>query len=149
MSTYAKNKKAYFDYEILETLEAGLVLTGQETKSIRSGNAHMKGSFVTFHKDEAFVTNMHVGKYKYSGVLPDYVPDRSRKLLLKSKEISYLRGKSQEKGLTIVPLSLYTKGRRIKVEIGVARGKKKFDKRESLKKRDMDREARRSMREDL
>lgn len=146
---YAKNKKAYFDYEILETLEAGLVLTGNETKSIRTGHANMKGSFVAFHKDEAYLTNMHISKYKYSGSLPNYVPDRSRKLLLKAKEISYLRWKSQEKGLTIVPLSLYTKGRRIKVEIGVARGKKKYDKRESLKRRDLDREARRAAREDI
>ena len=88
---YAKNKKAYFDYEILETLEAGLVLTGNETKSIRTGHANMKGSFVAFHKDEAYLTNMHISKYKYSGSLPNYVPDRSRKLLLKAKEISYLR----------------------------------------------------------
>ena len=140
---YAKNKKALFDYEILETFEAGLVLTGSETKSVRNGQVNLKGTFVTFHRDEAYIMNMHVSKYKYSGNLPNYEPERSRKLLLKSKEISYLRGKSQEKGLTIVPISLYSKGRRIKVEIAIGRGKKKFDKRETLKRRDIDRDARR------
>lgn len=147
--TYAVNKKARHEYEILDTYEAGLVLTGQETKSIRGGHANLKGSFVTFHKDEAYLINMHVPKYRYAGTLLEYEPERTRKLLLNAKEISYLRGKSQEKGLTIVPLSLYSKGRHIKVEIGVGRGKRKFDKRESLKQRDIDRDARRSVKKYL
>jgi len=149
MPTYATNKKARFEYEILDTFEAGLVLTGQEVKSVRAGRANLKGAFVTFHNDTALLTNMHVPKYKYAGSLVDYSPDQSRKLLLKKREIAYLRGKSQEKGLTIIPLSLYTKGRRIKVEVGVAKGKKLHDKRRSIKKRELDREARRALKGEL
>ena len=145
MPTYSTNKKALFDYEILDTFEAGLVLTGQEVKSIRSGHISMKGSFVTFHKDEPMLTNVHIPKYKFAGILTDYDPEHSRKLLLKKKEINKLRGKSQEKGLTIVPLSIYTKGRRIKVKIAVVKGKKKHDKRRTIKKREQDREMARAM----
>ena len=147
MPTYAVNKKAKFDYEILDTYEAGLVLEGQEVKSIRSGNISMKGAFVSFHKEDAFLTNTHIPKYKFAGNITDYDPERSRKLLLKRKEIDYLRGKSQEKGLTIVPLSVYTKGRHIKVSIGIGRGKKKHDKRETIKRRELKRELDRKMKE--
>jgi len=140
MPTYTINKKAKFDYEILETFEAGLVLNGIEVKSIRGGGASLKGAFVTFHGENAFLTNMHVSKYKYAGNTPEYEPERSRRVLLKRREIRYLRGKSEERGLTIVPISLYTKGRRIKVEIAVCRGKKKYDKRASIKKRELKRE---------
>lgn len=145
MPTYAKNKKARFDYEILETIEAGLVLSGMEVKAVRSGQAKLTGGYVTFHKGAPMLTNAHIPLYKYAGIVPGYQPDQSRKLLLSAKEIAYLRGKSQEKGLTIVPLSLYTKGSRIKVEIGIARGKKQFDKRQTIKKRETDRELRRAM----
>lgn len=147
MPIYAVNKKAKFDYEILETFEAGLVLNGIEVKSIRSGSAGLKGAFVTFHKNDALITNFHIPKYKYAGSALNYEPERSRKLLLKRKEINYLRGKSQEKGLTIVPISLYTKGRHIKVEIAVCKGKKKYDKREAIKKRDIKRELSRKIKE--
>lgn len=147
MPTYATNKKAKFDYEILDTIEAGLVLTGSEVKSIRTGHLSMKGSFVTFKGDEAMLTNVHIPKYKYSGKLLNYDPERSRKLLLKKKQIDYLRGKSQEKGLTIVPISVYTKGRHIKVEIAIGRGKKKYDKRESIKKREVKKEMARKIKE--
>jgi len=147
MPTYAINKKAKFDYEILDTYEAGLVLEGQEVKSIRNGNISMKGAFVSFHKEDAFLTNVHIPKYKFAGNVTDYDPERSRKLLLKRKEIDYLREKSQEKGLTVVPLSVYTKGRHIKVSIGVGRGKKKHDKRETIKRRELKRELDRKMKE--
>lgn len=147
MPTYSQNKKARFDYEVLDTLEAGLVLSGQEVKSIRKGAAKLVGSFVTFRGDAAYVTNMQVPKYRYAGSLPNYDPTQSRKLLLTKKEIAYLRGKSQEKGLTIVPLSLYTKGPRIKMEVGVMRGKKQHDKRRTIKKRELDREVRRAMKD--
>ena len=145
MPVYAANKKARFDYEILDTLEAGLVWAGKEVKSIRGGQAKLAGGFITFHNDAAFLTNVHVPRYKHAGALPDYRPDRSRKLLLKKKQIDYLRGKTQERGLTIVPLSLYTKGPHIKVEVGLARGKKKYDKRETIKKRELEREIRRTL----
>lgn len=140
MPHLATNKKARFDYEILDTYEAGLVLTGQEVKSVRAGNVKLTGGYVTFHGDEAMLTNAHISPYKFAAKIEEYDPTRSRKLLLKHKEISYLREKLHEKGLTIVPLSLYTKGRHIKLEIGVAKGKKTFDKRESIKKRELDRE---------
>lgn len=142
---YADNKKALFDYEILEKLEAGLVLTGQEVKSIRSKHVSLKGGFITFHGSRALLTNVHIPKYKFAGQLKNYDPERSRQLLLKDKEINYLRGKSQEKGLTIIPLSMYNKGRHIKLEIAVVRGKKKYDKRETIKKRELDREIRKKL----
>lgn len=147
MTTYSINKKAKFDYEILEKFEAGLVLNGIEVKSIRTGGASLKGAFVTFHGENAYLTNMHVPKYKYAGNSLEYEPERSRSLLLKRKEIRYLRGKAQELGLTIVPISLYTKGRHIKVEIAVCRGKKKHDKRETVKKREVRRELSRKIKE--
>ena len=144
---YASNKKAKFDYEILDTYEAGLVLEGQEVKSVRKGNISLKGAFISFHGTDAFLTNTHISKYKFAGNITDYDPERSRKLLLKRKEIDFLRGKSQEKGLTIIPLSVYTKGRHIKVEIGIGRGKKKHDKRETIKQRELKRELDRTMKE--
>ncbi len=142
---YAKNKKALFDYEILKKVEAGLVLDGQEVKSIRKGGIKLAGAHVVFHKDEPFLLNAHISKYTYAGPLPNYDPNRTRKLLLKKKEIAYLRAKSQERGLTIVPLSVYTSGRRIKVEIGVAKGKKKHDKREAIKGREAKRQTARAL----
>ena len=141
MDKYAVNKKAGFDYEILEKFEAGLVLTGAEVKSLRSNNAKLVGGFVVFHGDVPELINVHIPRYKFSNIPID--PDRSRQILLKKQEINYLRGKLDEKGLTIVPLSVYNKGRRIKLEIGLVRGKKHFDKRASIKKRETDREIRR------
>lgn len=136
----AENKKAFFEYDILEKLEAGLVLTGQEVKSAKIGQVNLKGSYITFHGNKAYVLNMHINKYKAAGPLPDYDPTHSRELLLHKKQIAYLQGKSSEKGLTIMPLSMYTKGRLIKLEIAIGRGKKLYDKRESLKKKDLKRE---------
>jgi len=147
MPSLADNKKARFDYEILETLEAGLELTGQEVKSAKAGQVSLAGTFVTFHGNEAFVTNMHISPYKPAGPLPEYEPTRPRRLLLRKKEIDYLRGKALERGLTIIPLKVYTKNRFVKMEIAAARGKKHFDKRETLKKRDIERETRRAMKQ--
>ncbi|KKQ27032.1 MAG: SsrA-binding protein [Candidatus Magasanikbacteria bacterium GW2011_GWC2_37_14] len=140
MTPYAVNKKAQFDYELLEKYEAGLVLSGAEVKSIRNGHISLKGSFVNFYNNQAFLVNAHVAKYKFASNQKNYEPEHNRQLLLKDKEINYLRGKLQVVGLTIVPISLYNKGRHIKLEIAVARGKKKYDKRESIKKRELDRE---------
>ncbi len=147
MPTYAENKKAKFDYEILEKYEAGLVLSGMEVKSIRAGHISLKGAFITFHGNIAMLTNAHIAKYKYAGKALDYEPERSRKILLKKREINHLRGKMQEKGLTIIPISVYTKGRHIKVEIAICRGKKKYDKRESIKKREVHIEMARKMKD--
>ncbi len=139
MATLAVNKKARFDYDILETLEAGLLLQGNEVKSMRNGGAKLEGSFVTLHGTAATVINMHVAPYRYAPST-SYIPDRTRTLLLHDKEISYLRGKIEEDGLTIIPLSLYTKARLIKLEIGIARGKKLRDKRRAIKDRENKRE---------
>lgn len=147
MPIYAKNKKALFDYEILEKFEAGLVLTGQEVKSIRNGGAKLSGAYVTFHKGEPVLTNANIAKYKFAGSLTDYDPEAPRKLLLKESEIKHLFGKSKEKGLTIVPISLYTAGSKIKLEIGVAKGKKQFDKRRTIKERELKREIERKIKE--
>lgn len=143
----ASNKKALFDYEILEKFQAGLVLTGQETKSVKAGHLSLKGTYVTFHNGDAYLTNANISKYPQAGNLPDYEPTASRRLLLRKREIRYLQGKLAEKGLTIVPLSVYTKNRLIKVEIAVGRGKKQYDKRETIKKRDTDREIKRSLKD--
>ena len=140
-----KNKRTYHDYEILDKLEAGIVLHGFEVKSIKNGNIKLRSAFVTFHKSEPYLTGAYVGKYKPAGGLKNYDPERSRKLLLKRKQIGYILGKSQERGLTIVPLSVYTKGSKIKVEIGVGKGKKEYQKKEIKKKRDIDREIKRTL----
>lgn len=145
MPIYSENKKARFDYEILDTYTAGIILSGQEVKSVKSGHMSLKGSYVTFFRNEAILTNANITKYKFAGNLEGYDPTQSRKLLLKKKEIRYLRGKSEEKGLTIVPLKVYSKNRLIKIEIAVARGKKLYDKKETLKQRDTEREIRRSL----
>ncbi len=140
MPRIVTNKRARFDYEILETFEAGLVLTGQEVKSARLGNVKLTGSYVTIGHNGARLLNARISPYPFAGHLEGYEPEQSRQLLLKAKQIDYLREKSATEGLTIVPVSLYTKGRHLKLEIGLARGKKKYDKRASIKKREIDRE---------
>jgi len=140
----AENKSAYFDYEILETIEAGIVLTGPEVKAIKKGTVNLTGSYVNIDKNGiVWLTNMHIAPYPpASGVQKNYNPTRARKLLLKKTEIASLIGKSKVKGLTIIPLKVYTKGGILKVEIGLSRGKKKWDKREIIKKREEERRTR-------
>jgi len=146
MPILAYNKKAKFDYQLLETLEAGLVLTGQEVKSIRQGQASLQGAYVTLNqKNEASLLNANVPAYKMAGPLPDYDPTHSRKLLLNKKEINYLKGKLQQIGLTLIPLSLYTKHKKIKLELALAKGKKKFDKRRTIKEREEKRNVQRAL----
>ncbi|MCK5061328.1 SsrA-binding protein SmpB [Candidatus Parcubacteria bacterium] len=142
MPTLAINKRARYDYEILDTFEAGLVLYGYEVKSIKTGQISLKGAFVTIKQGELFLTNSHVPLYKKASTITDYDPDRPRKLLVKSAEIKRLLGKKQEQGLTFVPLKLYTKRSLIKLKFALARGKKKHDKREAIKKRDIDKRIR-------
>lgn len=137
---YTTNKKALHEYEILSREEAGLVLSGQEVKSIRDGQMKLTGAHVTFYKGEAFLTGAHIPPYKHSSVSGEYDPTRSRKLLLHRKQIDNLQGKLAEKGLTIVPVSVYNKGRQIKIEIALAKGKKLHDKRRSIKDREAKRE---------
>lgn len=149
MPTFAQNPRARFDYDILKTYEAGIVLTGQEVKAVRGGNVSLKGAYATLHGEELWLLNAHIGAYKKAGPLKDYEPTRSRKLLLHNREIKELIGKVQSQGLTLVPLSLYTRGRRLKVELGVARGRKKYEKREVIKKRAADREIRERLRQKI
>ncbi len=134
-----ENKKAHFDYEILETFEAGIELFGFEVKSIRAGNAHLEGARVIIRGDEAFLVGASIPPYQQPNTPPSYEPDRTRKLLLHKKELSYLAGKEHEKGLTLIPIKLYNKNRTIKLGFGVARGKKKADKREVIKTREVKR----------
>jgi len=143
MAIYASNDKARFDYEILETYEAGLVLTGQETKSVKSGKVSIKGCYVKIIGNEAWLIGITISPFQPGNIPPDYDAQRTRKLLLKKQEIKYLIGKSQEKGLSLVPLKLYGKNNLIKLEIGVGRGKKKYDKREVIKKREFERKVKR------
>ena len=136
----ASNKKAYHDYFVLQKLEAGIELTGTEVKSLRDGKANLKDSYVIVKGDEAFLLATHISPYTH-GNLQNHEPERTRKLLLHKREIEKLRVQLVEKGLTIVPLRLYFKGNRVKVEIAVVRGKKQYDKRETEKRREADREA--------
>ncbi len=142
MPTLAINKRARYDYEITDTYEAGIVLYGYEVKSIKTGQISLKGAFVTIKQGELFLTNSHVPLYKKASTITDYDPDRPRKLLVKSAEIKRLIGKKHEQGLTFVPLKLYTKRSLIKLKFALARGKKKHDKREAIKKRDIDKKIR-------
>lgn len=148
MPKIASNKIAYHNYSILETLEAGLVLSGQEVKSIKSGHIQLDKAYISIDKNlEVWLVGAHVAPYaRMSKPTSPYVPDRNRKLLVSKKQALSLLNKTRTSGLTILPLSVYTKGSFIKIEIGIARGKKKFDKREDLKKRDIEREIERRLR---
>lgn len=145
MKVFAENKKAYFDYEILEKIEAGIVLIGQEVKSIKSGRINLAGSYVVANNEEFFLVGCNIPPYQPKNAPSNYNPERSRKLLLKKSEIKYLIGKSQQRSLTLMPLKVYTKKAQIKIEFGIAKGKKKFDKRETIKKRDIKREIERTL----
>jgi len=135
----ARNRKAYYDYEILDKFEAGIVLNGAEIKSIRNSNLSIAESRVIVNKGEAWLVGCHVAEYKFDSSPDVYDPIRDRKLLLHKKEIHKLGGAKTQKGLTIIPLSIYMKRNYIKVEIALARGKKKFDKRASIKEKDSNR----------
>ncbi|PWU15303.1 MAG: SsrA-binding protein [Bdellovibrio sp.] len=141
----AENRKARFDYEILQTFEAGLVLMGSEVKSLRAKQIQLKDSYVSFRGDEAYLQNAHIAEYRASSY-NNHVPERLRKLLLHRRELDRLNGTMREKGLSCVPLKVYFKNGRVKVELALVRGKKARDKRESIKKREVDRALRQQMR---
>lgn len=143
MTVFIDNRKAHFNYSIEETFEAGIELSGFEVKSIKNGTGSIASSFCIVRGGEAFIIGMHIPPYQPNNIDLGYDPDRNRRLLLSKKEIKKLAEKDDIKGLTLIPISLYSKGRYIKVSIAVARGKKVFDKRETIKKRDVDREIRR------
>jgi len=143
----ASNKKAYHDYFIDETFEAGIALTGTEVKSLREHKANLRDSFATVRKGEVWLHNVHISHYSH-GNRSNVDPNRERKLLLHKKEIRYLVGKTKERGYTLVPLKLYLSPANIvKVELGLARGKKQYDKRASIAERDQQRDVERALRE--
>lgn len=137
--------KARFDYEILETIEAGIELSGTEVKSLRRKQGKLEGSHVIVRGGEAYIVGMHIPPYQPGNTPESYDPGRTRKLLLSKVQIGVLAGHEQQKGLTLIPLSVYNKRKNLKVSVGVARGKKKFDKRAALKKKDADREVQRAL----
>ncbi len=143
-----ENRKVYRDYEIAEEIEAGMELLGWEVKSIKNGAISLKDAFVKFENGEAFLLNAYIAPYKYAGLLPCN-PERKRKLLLKKSEIKRLMGKVKERGFTIIPLKVYLKGRWIKILIALARGRKKYEKRQILKEREIKREIERELKRNV
>ncbi len=145
--TIAKNRRAFHDYEILETFEAGIELTGTEVRSLRDNNAQLTDAFALVRNGEAWLNNLHIAPYE-NGNIANVDPDRRRKLLLHKKQIRYLAEKTQEKGLALVPLKMYFNDRNlVKVEVALARGKKLYDKRVSMKERDVKREIDRALKD--
>ena len=142
----ASNKKALHDYFVVQKLEAGVVLTGTEVKALRAGKANLKDSYVIFKNGEAYLFGLHISPYAH-GNIQNHDPDRTRKLLLHRRELEKLHSQTAEKGLTVVPLRLYFKGARVKAEIAVVRGKKQYDKRDTERTRELDREAAVAMKE--
>jgi len=145
MPVLATNPRARFDYNILEKYEAGLVLSGQEVKAIKNGRMSLRGSYVTIKNEEVWLINAQIMPYQPKNTPDGYEPTHSRKLLLHKKEIKGLIGKIKQKGLTLVPLRVYTKHRKLKLEFGLGQGKRKTDKREKIKKRESDRKIERAM----
>lgn len=145
MEFLAENKKAFFNYEVLEKFNTGIELLGLEVKSLKAKRGTLDGAYVSVRGQEVFLLNANVPPYQPQNTPADYEPNRPRRLLLTKKEISQLIGWENKKGLTIIPLSLYNSERKIKVTIAVARGKKKYDKRETLKKREANREIERTL----
>lgn len=144
---FTDNRKAHFNYEILEKYEAGIELFGYEVKAVKAGKVSIVGSHGIVRGGEMYIVGMQIQPYQTNNTPENYDIERTRKLLLNKKELHELADADQKKGLTIVPLSLYSKGQRIKVELAIVKGKKLHDKRETIKKRDVDREIRRSLKE--
>ena len=142
----AENRKAFHDYHILETWEAGLALLGTEVKAIREGNVNLRDSYASVEDGEIWLFNVHINAYSHRGYA-DHEPTRRRKLLLHRQEIRKLIGRTVERGLTLVPTRMYFKNGHVKVALGLARGKQAHDKRETVKKRDADRETRAAVKE--
>ncbi len=140
------NRKARHEYEILDTLEAGIALTGTEVKSLRQGKANLQDSYAIVQRGEVFLYNAHISPYK-EGSYTNHDPVRVRKLLLHRNQIHRLQSKVAEKGFTLIPLAFYFKGPHVKVDLAIARGKRQYDKRESIKQRDIERELRQRMKQ--
>ncbi|MCR5613434.1 SsrA-binding protein SmpB [Treponema sp.] len=144
----AENKKARFNYSIEDSIECGIVLEGTEVKSVKSGSISFLDSFAEIIKDEIWLKGFHISEYSYSSVF-NHNPDRAKKLLLHADEIKRLKRKVEEKGVTLVPLDFYLKNGRVKVNLGLCKGKKLFDKRASIKEKDLNREMQRNFKKDI
>ncbi|MDP3953331.1 MAG: SsrA-binding protein SmpB [bacterium] len=144
MKELAKNRRALFDYTILEKIEAGIELLGFEVKAAKGGKINLTGSYARIKDSQAWLVGASIAPYQPKNTPPEYDPERDRRLLLTKREVATLTGKTNEAGLTIVPLRAYIKGRLVKVELGLARSKKKWDKREAIRKRESDTEIRRT-----
>ena len=145
MKIICQNKKAYHDYSIEETFEAGIQLLGTEVKSLREGKSNLKDSYVTIRNSEVLLFNCHISPYSFGNVM-NHDPLRTRKLLLHKRQIQRLRGMSQQKGYTLIPLKIYFKGPYAKVEVGLAKGKRLYEKREAIKEKEARRAVERAMR---
>jgi len=146
IKTVATNRKAYHDYEVIDTYEVGLVLTGTEIKSVRAGRVNLRDSYATVRQGEVWLINTHIAPYSH-GQRQNHEPRRDRKLLLHRLEINRIIGKVQEKGWTMVPLRMYLKDSRAKVELAMVRGKRQYDKRAAIARRDLDREVQRAVKD--
>lgn len=144
-----KNKKVYLNYEVCQTFDAGMELFGLEVKSLRSKQGSIEGSHIIVRGNEAFLVGATIPPYQPTNTPVNYDPKRNRRLLLTKKELLQLSGFESQRGLTIVPISVYNKGSKIKLEIGIAKGKKKYDKRESIKKKDTERDLKRSLKRNI
>lgn len=147
MPSYASNRKAFHSYSIEDTFEAGLVLAGHEVKSVRSGQVSLNGAYVSIRNGEAYLKNAYIGKYKQAANLDGHDENRERKLLLHKNEILKLVTRLNEKGTTLVPLEIYTSKRRLKLKFAVATGKKQYDKRATIKKKETKRNIDRAIRQ--
>ncbi|TAK03243.1 SsrA-binding protein SmpB [Patescibacteria group bacterium] len=147
MPTLAFNKRAGFDYDLLETLEGGLKLTGAEVKSVRAGHVQFKGAFLHVFRGELWLKNLFISPYAPAADKETHDPGRDRKVLVKKRELARLAAKTHADGLTLVPISLYTRGSFLKLGFALARGKKRFEKRDAIKKREVNRELRERMKE--
>lgn len=145
MEALAENRKAHFNYDIVENFEAGIELKGYEVKAVKTGRANIAGCFATVKDNQLWLTGANIQPYQAKNTPADYDPTRSRRLLLNRKEIAYLIGKMKSDRLTLVPLKLYNKAGKVKVELGLARGKRQFEKRETTKTREVNREINRTL----
>jgi SsrA-binding protein len=147
MKTLLENRKAYFDYEILESFEAGIELLGHEVKSIKSGRGIFDGSYISIKDNELWLINFSLPPYQVNNTSKDYEERRPRRLLVGKKDIEYIVKKEKQSGLTIMPISMYNKKNLVKVQIAIVRGKKSFDKRHTIKKRDTERDVKRELKD--
>ncbi len=149
MPELSRNKKVFYDYEVLEEFNAGIVLYGHEVKAVKEGKISLKGSYISIKQEEVFLVGAKISPYQVKNTPENYNPQRDRKLLITKKEIKQLIGKTTERGLTLMPIKVYTKKTLIKIKFGLCKGKKKIDKRNKIKNREIERNLRRRLKENF